>query len=239
MENKYKERTFICKGCNQEVTLRRPENKLHYCSRICYEKSKRQHIRKGKTINCVWCNKKVYKSKCFLSKHKHLFCSLLCANKYQKRNKLKFICKTCNKTFYWSKSRITQANPKYCSIKCRNKDTNHMITCGLNSTIIQQNNKGLNKLELGGRKILKKIGLQFEEQVLMFDKFLVDVLIKDKKIIIQWDGYYWHSKIKRELLDKSQDAYLKKCGYKVIRITDKQIKENEVEVYDYIKRTVL
>jgi len=31
-------------------------------------------------------------------------------------------------------------------------------------------------------------------------------------------------KTEEKQLDKSQDAYMKKCGYKVIRITDQQIK---------------
>lgn len=72
----------------------------------------------------------------------------------------------------------------------------------------------------------------------MFNKFLVDILIPDKKIIIQWDGVYWHSKPKRVLLDKSQDAYLKKCGYKVLRITDVEMKNNKDKVYDNIQRAI-
>jgi len=60
-----------------------------------------------------------------------------------------------------------------------------MIKCGINSTIRQQKKRGLNKLELKGRKILKELGIKFNEQVLMFDKFLVDILLKNKKVIIQ------------------------------------------------------
>lgn len=87
-------------------------------------------------------------------------------------------------------------------------------------------------------KILEEIGVAFEEQVLMFNKFLVDVLIPSEKLVIQWDGEYWHTKPKRILLDKSQDAYLKKCGYKVLRITDRQIKDNVEGVYATITKTL-
>jgi len=66
----------------------------------------------------------------------------------------------------------------------------------------------------------------------------VDIIISDKKIIIQWDGDYWHSKPKRKKLDESQDAYFKKCGYKVIRIKESEIKKNKEEVYDYLKRAI-
>ena len=113
-----------------------------------------------------------------------------------------------------------------------------MINCGINSAISQQKSKGLNKLELTGQRILTDIGIEFEEQVLMFNKFLVDVLIPTKNLIIQWDGVYWHSKPKRVILDKSQDAYLKKCGYTVLRITDTEIKNNKSLVYDNIKRAI-
>jgi very-short-patch-repair endonuclease len=90
-----------------------------------------------------------------------------------------------------------------------------------------------------GREILLSLGIKnFNEQVLMFDKFLVDVLIPDKNLIIHWDGHYWHSKPRRILLDKSQDAYLEKCGYKVLRITDLEIKNNKERVYDNIKRAI-
>lgn len=106
--------------------------------------------------------------------------------------------------------------------------------------IIQQNKKGANKLELKGRTILEHLGLKldihFIEQVLMYNKFLVDVLIENKKLIIQWDGEYWHNREKRRKLDISQDKYLNKCGYKVLRITDFQIKNNINKVYKLLEK---
>jgi len=208
-----------------------------YCSLECYRKDSRPERKTGRIVKCEWCGREIYKRKVYLKRNHH-FCSTGCANKWQGRNKLTFICKVCGKTFKWSKSRITQANPTYCSIGCRNKDEDFMRNCGLNSTIIQQKKKGLNKLELKGRKILQDIGIEFNEQVLMFNKFLVDVLLKNKKIIIQWDGEYWHSKPKRKQLDKSQDAYLSKCGYKVLRITDKEIKNEIGKVYENISTAI-
>ena len=234
--NKYKLRKFKCLGCGKVVEKRRASNKTNYCSLGCYRKSKRPQRRTGKVFNCKWCNKEVYKAKSL--QYKNIFCSIGCANKWQGRNKLEFICKICGTKFKWSKSRATQSTPTYCSINCRNKDKDFMINCGIQSTLVQQKKRGLNKLELKGRDILNDFGIKFNEQILMFEKFLVDVLVKDKKIIIQWDGEYWHNKSKRKQLDKSQDAYMKKCGYKVIRITDKQIKNNIKQVYENISRAV-
>ena len=234
--NKYKLRKFKCIGCGKEVEARRPENKTNYCSLDCYRNGTRPNNKTGKIIKCGNCGKEKYIP---LSQIKDInFCSKDCANKYQGRNKIKFICKICGDRFYWSKSRTTQANPLYCSWDCRIKDKEHIFNNSVKGNLANQNKKGLNKLELAGQKILKEIGVDFQEQVLMFNKFLVDVLIPNKNVIIQWDGEYWHTKPKRVLLDKSQDAYLKKCGYKVLRITDKEIKNNIKQVYANITRTI-
>ena len=241
MRGQYKLRKFICKGCSKQVEIRRMKNKISYCSLQCYRKSKRPIRKNGKIIKCDYCGKEKYKSKIHLIKSKNLFCSQNCANKFQGRNRLKYICRICGNEFRWSKSREIDNNPTYCSMVCRNMDKERLIKNCIKANLIQQKKAGLNKLELKGRKILESIGLilnkDFKEQVLMFDKFLVDVLILSKKLIIQWDGEYWHTQPKRKRLDISQDAYLTKCGYKVLRITDKQIKE-EKEVYDNIKRAI-
>ena len=234
--NKYKLRKFKCIGCGKEVEAKRPENKTSYCSLTCYRNGIRPTNKTGKIVICKNCDHKIYKPKSEIKINN--FCSTKCANEYQGRNKVEFVCRTCGYKFKWSKSRTIDSKPTYCSMPCRNADKEHMVRCGINSTIKQQKKRGLNKLELKGREILKELGIKFNEQVLMFDKFLVDVLVKGKKVIIQWDGEYWHTKPKIVLLDKSQDAYLKKCGYKVLRITDKEIKNNIKQVYANITRTI-
>ena len=233
--NQYKVRTIICQGCGKKITKRMPRGRK-YCSLECYRHSTRPQRKTGKVFECEWCGRKVYKPKSLQREHK--FCSKECANKWQARNKIEFICKICGKKFKWSKSRIKNHNPLYCSWECRLKDKEHIRKNAIKGNLVQQSKKGLNKLELAGRKILQDLGIGFNEQVLMFDKFLVDILLKDSPIIIQWDGVYWHSKPKRKKLDISQDAYMKKCGYKVIRFTDEDIKNNKKKVYGNIERTI-
>lgn len=38
--------------------------------------------------------------------------------------------------------------------------------------------------------------------------------------------------------DKSQDSYMKKCGYTVLRFWESDVKNNRGYVYDNIKRAV-
>jgi very-short-patch-repair endonuclease len=102
---------------------------------------------------------------------------------------------------------------------------------------VQQHKVGPNKLELAGRSILTELGCEFREQVLLCEKFLVDVLLPTN-IIVQWDGIYWHTEPRRAALDRSQDAYLKKCGYQVLRFTDDQVYNEREFVRDTIAGTI-
>lgn len=236
MHNQNKIQIFKCLGCGNVIIARRPKNGTKYCSLACFRRSKRPNRLTGEIIKCEFCGKSKYKSKTFLTHHLHHFCSLSCSNSYQARNKAIYICKVCKNIFKISKSLAESRpnKPKYCSIFCRNADKKHMTSTAINANLAQQNKNGLNKLELEGRNILNNMGIQFEEQVLMYNKFLVDILIKEKNLIIQWDGIYWHTRQKRMMLDISQDAYLNKCGYKILRITDFDIKHNKNEVCETI-----
>jgi DNA-directed RNA polymerase subunit RPC12/RpoP len=133
-------------------------------------------------LKCKYCGKETYKRLFDITTGKNLFCSQVCANNFQGRNKLKFVCIICGNNFKLSKSIANgrKYQIKYCSIKCRNEDPNFKINACIKGNLIQQHKKGLNKLELRGRKILEDLGLvlnkDFKEQVLMFNKFLVDIL---------------------------------------------------------------
>lgn len=228
-------RTIVCISCNTEVTKRMPAGRK-YCSLKCYRESKRPQRKTGEIIVCVSCQKEMYKPKCELKENN--FCSKECADEYSGINKLVYNCKTCGIEFKWSRSRALQANPKYCSMDCRNKDEDHMAVTGMKARMACINKKGLNKLELKGNEILDTIGVRYENQVPMFNKFTVDVLVESSKLVIQWDGVYWHTMEHRKRLDDSQDAYLNKCGYRVLRITDTQIKEDLDFVYFNIRAAI-
>lgn len=225
-----------CQVCEKEF-YSKGNREAFFCSRKCFCKSREE----GKLVNCDFCGNETYKQQHFFKKNKNHFCNVECANSFQGRNKIKLQCKVCNNNYFLSKSTVnrTEYDKKYCSLKCRNQDKEWVRNACIKGNLVQLHKKGVNKLELKGREILQDIGItDFQEQVLMFDKFCVDVLIESKKIIIQWDGTYWHTKEKRRQLDESQDAYMRKCGYNVLRITDLQIKNNINEVYENIKRAI-
>ena len=43
---------------------------------------------------------------------------------------------------------------------------------------------------------------------------------------------------KRMKLDKSQDAYMKKCGCTILRFWESEVKNNREDVYENIRRTI-
>jgi len=240
--NEYKIREFICTGCGKQVSQHaRPNQK--YCSLECYRNSNHPQRKTGRNVKCASCGISFY-AKLNAIKEKN-FCSTTCHHEYQGRNKDIYICKICGKEFKWSPSRASQ-NPKYCSIKCRNLCPEWKRKAVIEGNLILQNSKKATSTEVAGNKILESIGVKFKTQVLIAEKFTVDVLIEDLKIVIQWDGDYWHGygevkdkrQKKRIALDRSQDSYMRKNGYTVIRFWDHEIKNEKEKVFKNIREAI-
>jgi very-short-patch-repair endonuclease len=73
---------------------------------------------------------------------------------------------------------------------------------------------------------LKNRGLLFEKQKLINGKFLVDVYIPSLNLIIECDGDYWHSLDRVIKRDKTKNAYLTKCGYNILHLTETEINKD-------------
>lgn len=237
----YKVRTTICQHCGKVETKRQRGGKK-FCSLECYRSSPRPDRKTGVDTTCGSCGKSIYVAK---SQIKPInYCSKECHDAAQSK-KHKYVCKTCGTDFYWSPSRAEQS-PKYCSLKCRTDCPEWKRNSVINANLSQQRKKGLNKLELAGREILEYIGVPFQEQVLLFDKFCVDVFLPDHNIAIQWDGDYWHGyngakderQKQRQQLDKSQNAYMSKVGVKVLRFWEHEVKNEREKVIENIRRAI-
>ena len=70
-------------------------------------------------------------------------------------------------------------------------------------------------------------GVLFERQKLINGRFLVDAYIPSLNLIIEADGNYWHGLDRIIKKDKAENAYLKKCGFNVIRLTEEEIKSDK------------
>lgn len=70
---------------------------------------------------------------------------------------------------------------------------------------------------------LKKLGLLFETQKLINGRFVVDAYIPSLNLVIEADGNYWHNLPKIKGKDKAENAYLTKCGYNLLRLSETEI----------------
>jgi very-short-patch-repair endonuclease len=241
MKNGYKVRTITCAKCGKTDTRRRQAGRK-FCSLECYRASSKPERKTGKQRKCGACGKSIYVRQSAIKPIN--FCSVECFNKWQSK-KDEYTCKTCGGAFRWSPSRASQS-PKYCSIDCRNKCHEWKENAVIAGNLAQQNTKEPTSLEVAGCALLDLLGIEYETQVLICNKFVVDVLIPARMLVIQWDGDYWHGygdatderQRKRKRLDKSQDAYMRKAGYTILRFWEHEVHKEKEKVVENIKASI-
>lgn len=94
---------------------------------------------------------------------------------------------------------------------------------GVMSALKQQSNKNPTSIEKKVYEELKTRGFLFETQKLINGRFVVDAYIPSLNLVIEADGDYWHSLERMEKKDKAENAYLTKCGYNLLRLSEKEI----------------
>lgn len=111
---------------------------------------------------------------------------------------------------------------KYC-IRCVGKYRNAR-EIGLKGLIKQQNSKEPTSIEKAVYDYLVLKGVIFEKQKLINGKFVVDAYIPSLNLVIEADGNYWHTLDRVMKKDKAENAYLKKCGFSLVRLSEEEIK---------------
>lgn len=94
---------------------------------------------------------------------------------------------------------------------------------GLKGLIKQQNSKEHTSIERLVYDFLVLKGIVFEKQKVINGRFIVDAYIPELNLVIEADGSYWHSLPRVVKKDKAENAYLKKCGFNLIRLTEEEI----------------
>lgn len=212
----------VCKQCGKDFFARGNKSKTIFCSRKCSGAFRDKSILKA----CKVCNTT------FEGSMKSQCCSVDCGNKWQGRNKVEKSCKTCGRDYTISASFLKFGNPSYCSMDCRNNDP-AMTQRLIEMNKMQQLGK-TTKPERIGYGILDDLEIEYFKQHVIGNKFCVDAFVPSTNTVIQFDGDYWHGnpnrfkdlderQAKRVKLDKSQDAYMSKCGYKVIRVWESDL----------------
>ena len=87
----------------------------------------------------------------------------------------------------------------------------------------QDRRKQPTSIEVKVYEELKNRGFLFEKQRVINNKFVVDAYIPKLNLVIEADGNYWHSLDKNKKRDKAKNAYLAKCGFNLLRLTETEI----------------
>jgi len=99
---------------------------------------------------------------------------------------------------------------------------------------IKQHMKGFpqtnTSIEIRMQKLLDKNQIKYLHPFNFNDKFACDFALVEKKIIIECDGDYWHNREDIKNRDKSKNAYIKACGWKMLRFWESDINNNINEV---------
>lgn len=90
-------------------------------------------------------------------------------------------------------------------------------------------NRKPTSLEIKVSEVLVKLGVNFEEQKVI-GRAIVDFYIPDINLCIEADGEYWHNLPGKKEKDRWRDWILKKKGYLVVRLTEKEILEDAESV---------
>lgn len=226
-----------CPICGKAVDSQRV-----YCSPECFQEFQQEHgasKRNGRVVECEWCSASFYLSKYRLEQAQHYFCCPEHQIAWQGRNKIEYNCKTCGKAFLWSPSREKNNTPTYCSLKCRNADPElrKQWLVALNQLQKRQRTTP----ERIGYKLLDAMNIDYTAQYLFKNKFTVDAFVPAHRLVIQIDGDYWHGhpdrfpnpderQQRRMNYDRSQDAYMKACGFHVVRVWETDLKHALPEV---------
>lgn len=153
-------------------------------------------------------------------------------------------CAHCKEVFTVNRYKAEVQGAKYCSRKCyqsiaiteetrekrrkasalrKDKSTEFYRIMGIKGVLAQKQKE--TSLERKVYRVLEDSGLVFEKQKLINGKFLVDAFVPSLNLVIEADGAYWHSLERVVKKDKAENAYLAKCGYKVLRIPEDKVSE--------------
>lgn len=80
-------------------------------------------------------------------------------------------------------------------------------------------------IEIKVAEELERRSITYEEQYLLGNKFALDFFLPDYGIVIECDGNYWHTKPDVAKRDRSKNAYVAACGYKMFRFWESEINE--------------
>jgi len=222
--------THECKYCKSEFTL--PPNKVKrsnrlFCSFECMGLANRQEPGKPYTkddLECMYIRERMSFQQIadILDSSEWVIKRILKANGITFRNRQEW-GEAAWKHADENRIDCAKKSGERLGMYSKNKSPEERVKTAVIGAAALRNRKGPTSIELKMMYALDRESINYIFQFPVGGKFLCDFKLSDHGIIIECDGIYWHSKPSAKNRDKSKNAYLHKCGYTVLRFTDKQI----------------
>lgn len=207
----------ICAGCGKSFEHKRKDTNGKYCSRDCSDKADRMALRRQPRIKkiCPCCGKEFITTRYWNTEHCSRKCSAVEKAKTQVGNahplhkdKIRMTCVVCGKVCYVKPSLVSRF--KACSRQC-------------NGVLAQRAQQRVSSVEIALHNALVDAGLSPVTQY-EIPPYTIDYAFPAHKLAVECDGDYWHSTPWQMKKDRQRDGYLRKKGWRTLRIREKQIK---------------
>lgn len=207
-----------CKKCGKVIKPRWPSEKRAYCSRACSDSVNKNPEAKFITKTCPNCDKDFTRPD-WKSRYPVAYCSVRCSKIHAAETvvgenhplwkpKTVMPCVVCGKTREVRPSLVSRF--RVCSRHC----------LGTHSARIRVRRS---KLEETMAEMFLDAGLDFERER-KFWRYRADFAFESARLVVECDGAYWHSRPSVQRSDARKDAYLAEHGWRVLRLTEEEIK---------------
>jgi len=190
-----------------------------YCSTKCFHHSgaKVGAPQKRVTKTCQQCGHEYEVIRSWGETSK--YCSRECKHAHQRtvrghdhplKNSVEMSCEYCGRAFERKPSQV--ARSRFCSRQCH-------------GAWRVQNTHSPTSIELIIAGLLKELHIPFQQERQM-GSFLCDFVVSSAKLVIECDGSYWHSSPIQKLKDSRKDSWLTAHGYAVLRLDEREIRND-------------
>lgn len=186
-----------------------------FCSRKCALSKNNEESRKPiVTKNCAYCgNTFSYR---FYDKLDRSYCSIKCAVRDKVKTgtdnqgwkpRVPLECEICGSVVEVRPYRVKRF--RACSARCR-------------QVLVMQAMPRVSSIERKMAEAFRLAGLSpIPQHTVEF--WVVDFAFPDQRLVVECDGTYWHGRPEQRRKDRHKDAYLKRKGWRVLRLSEAAI----------------
>lgn len=224
-----------------------------YCSQACNQLGNRRRV----TKQCRQCGKTMSIAQSQVKYAAHDYCSLECQHLART---IERVCACCGKPFT---HKASKTSTRYCSWACKVAGSTgttvrqvskpcEMCGASITDTLSHIDRRrfcsrgchnaslaitllhGVSKAEEEFACQLAAAGLHFSRHQ-HFGRYNADMCFEDAKLVVEFDGDYWHNRPGVPERDTQKDTYLLSRGYRVVRIRESAWRTDPAKAIETVK----